>query len=292
MLRRGLTIAATTLALSTAMTHTAAADGGKGNAESCETVFICVDVGIPGRPGSGGGGSGPAPDKGSGTGEKAADKEPPGCVYQRMEPQPPADSWMWAGHKPGDGAIYEAVCQGERDEEEFAMTIWSADPPEATVNPAVLAREAVDKMLLRGPEIGITPKPGGKGVVGMPVYMWTARGAETYGPNTASASAGGITVTATAKVAKIEWQMGDGTTVTCTTPGTPYKAEYGKKPSPDCGHRYTKPSSTTASGDYHVTATSTWDIDWQVNGGGASGEMTEIRDSAVDITVAEVQVLN
>ncbi|MBT2876809.1 ATP/GTP-binding protein [Streptomyces sp. McG5] len=213
-------------------------------------------------------------------------------MYQRMEPQPPADSWMWAGHKPGDGAIYEAVCRGERDEEEFAMTIWSADPPEATVNPAVLAREAVDKMLLRGPEIGITPKPGGKGVVGMPVYLWTARGAETYGPNTASASAGGITVTATAKVAKIEWQMGDGTTVTCTTPGTPYKAEYGKKPSPDCGHRYTKPSSTTASGDYHVTATSTWDIDWQVNGGGASGEMTEIRDSAVDITVAEVQVLN
>ncbi|MFC5805311.1 ATP/GTP-binding protein [Streptomyces formicae] len=147
-------------------------------------------------------------------------------------------------------------------------------------------------MLLRGPAIGITPKPGGKGVVGMPVYLWTGTGPETYGPNTASASAGAVTVTATAKVSKIVWQMGDGNTVTCTTAGTPYKAEFGKKPSPDCGHRYSVPSSTTASGKFHVTATSTWSIDWQVTGGGQTGQLTEVRDSAVDITVAEVQVLN
>ncbi|MCX4515941.1 ATP/GTP-binding protein [Streptomyces sp. NBC_01619] len=171
--------------------------------------------------------------------------------------------------------------------------IWAPEPPTgAGVDPAVLAQRAVDKMLLRAPEIGITPKPGGKGVVGMPVYLWTEQGPETYGPNTASASAGGLTVTATATVSKIVWTMGDGSTVTCTTAGTPYRAAFGKRPSPDCGHRYTVPSSTTASGKFHVTATSTWTIDWQVNGGGQSGQLTESRDSAVDITVAEVQVLN
>ncbi|WP_327713689.1 ATP/GTP-binding protein (plasmid) [Streptomyces sp. NBC_00464] len=153
-----------------------------------------------------------------------------------------------------------------------------------------MAQQAVDKMLLKGPRIGITPKPGGKGVVGMPVYMWTGKGAATYGPNQASATAGAVTVTATAKVSKIVWTMGDGTAVTCTTAGTPYSAEYGKKPSPDCGHRYTQPSSSTESGKYHVTATSTWTVDW--TGGGQTGQLTEIRDSAVDITVAEVQVLN
>ncbi|MFG2878780.1 ATP/GTP-binding protein [Streptomyces sp. NPDC048337] len=160
------------------------------------------------------------------------------------------------------------------------------------MDPAVLAQQAVDSMLLRGPDIGITPRPGGKGVVGMPVYMWTATGTETYGPNTASASVGGITVTATARVSKIVWNMGDGKTVTCTTPGTPYKPEFGKTPSPDCGHRYDKPSSTTGSGTFHVTATSTWSIDWQVTGGAQGGQLTEIRTSAVDINVAEVQVLN
>lgn len=166
-------------------------------------------------------------------------------------------------------------------------------PPAApVVDPAQLAQEAVDKMLLRGPDIGITPKPGGKGVVGMPVYMWTETGAETYGPNTASASAGPVSVTATATVSKIVWNMGDGKSVTCTTAGTPYKPEYGKKPSPDCGHRYSVPSSTTDSGKFHVTATSTWTIDWQVTGGAQTGQLTEVRESAVDITVAEVQVLN
>ncbi|MEU6212741.1 ATP/GTP-binding protein [Streptomyces sp. NPDC047023] len=160
------------------------------------------------------------------------------------------------------------------------------------MDPAVLAQQAVDSMLLRGPDIGITPRPGGKGVVGMPVYMWTATGTETYGPNTASASAGGITVTATARVSKIVWNMGDGKTVTCTSAGTPYKPEYGKQASPDCGHRYDKPSSTTGSGAFHVTATSTWSIDWQVTGGAQTGTLTEIRTSAVDINVAEVQVLN
>ncbi|MFF1511905.1 ATP/GTP-binding protein [Streptomyces sp. NPDC058326] len=144
-------------------------------------------------------------------------------------------------------------------------------------------------MVLRGPEIGITPKPGGMGLVGMPVYLWTERGPETYGPNVASASAGGITVTATAKVARIVWQMGDGKTVTCTTPGTPYKAAYGTKSSPDCGHRYAKPS-TAASGTYHVVATSTWTIDWQATTGQA-GQMTQTRQSAVDIRVGELQAV-
>ena len=58
-----------------------------------------------------------------------------------------------------------------------------------------------------------------------------------------SASAGGITVTATAKVLDITWDMGDGTEVVCDTAGTPYKPEFGRKDSPDCGHTYKKSSA-------------------------------------------------
>ncbi|MER7109440.1 ATP/GTP-binding protein [Streptomyces sp. NPDC000229] len=217
------------------------------------------------------------------------------CAVRKLEPQPPAGSELWEGHEPGDGAVYVNTCAdsgaGVATDDTVGLVFWAQDPPEQVVDLAVLAQQAVDKMLLRGPEIGITPKPGGKGVVGMPVYMWTEKGPETYGPNVASASAGGVTVTATAKVTKIVWNMGDGKTVTCTTAGTPYKAEYGKKPSPDCGHRYNVPSSTTGTGTFHVTATSTWTIDW-VATSGPTGQLTEVRDSAVDITVAEVQVLN
>lgn len=217
-----------------------------------------------------------------------------GCYY-KPAPAPPADDPVWKGHKPGDGAIYHKTCPMGSNGDPFgtngAGLVWMAKPPgAAAVDPAELARQAVDKMTLRGADIGIVPKPGGKGVVGMPVYMWTRKSAETYGPNTATASAGAVTVSATAKVSRIEWTMGDGHTVTCTSAGTPYRAQYGKNPSPDCGYRYEQPSSSKPGGKYHVTAKSTWTVDW--TGGGQNGQLTEVRNSSVDITVAEVQVLN
>ncbi|MEU6987329.1 ATP/GTP-binding protein [Streptomyces sp. NPDC046324] len=259
-------------------------------------IYMCeVDVDVPGSGGIGTGGTGAPSNGGEGGSEGARDKPAtqPVCTYRKLDPQPPAGSLDWEGHEPGDGAVYEERCTYDSGPNPFtvARNVWAATPPAATVDPAVLAKRAVDQMILRGPAIGITPKPGGRGVVGMPVYLWTERGPETYGPNTASASAGGVTVTAAARVSKIVWNMGDGKSVTCTTPGTPYVAEYGKKPSPDCGHRYNTPSATTSSGKFHVTATSTWSIDWQATTG-QSGQLTESRTSAVDITVVEVQVLN
>ncbi len=53
-----------------------------------------------------------------------------------------------------------------------------------------------------------------------------------------------MTVTATEQVTPIRWTMGDGATVTCTGPGTPYRCSEGMADSPDCGHRY----ATTSSG--------------------------------------------
>jgi hypothetical protein len=301
VLTRSTLLGAATATAIALMAGVAQAADGPGNSNvdvgSCTVMEFCVGVGVDGSNGSqdsssSAGGS----NEQGGRGEKP-DPDAPVCTVSKMDPPPPAGSELWEGHNPDDGAVYTRICSST---DEFiginvnttVETFWAANPP-PPVDPAALAQQAVDKMTLRGPDIGITPKPGGKGVVGMPVYMWTAKGAETYGPNTASASAGGITVTATAKVQKIVWKMGDGQAVTCTTAGTPYKAAYGKQPSPDCGYRYTEPSSTTSTGKYHVTATSTWVIDWQVaGGGGQTGQLTEIRNSSVDITVAEVQVLN
>ncbi|MEV5646541.1 hypothetical protein AB0L67_42035 [Streptomyces flaveolus] len=42
-------------------------------------------------------------------------------------------------------------------------------------------------------------------------------------------------MTATAKVTLIRWTMGDGATVTCAGPGTPYRGSKEMADSPDCG---------------------------------------------------------
>ncbi|UVT14187.1 ATP/GTP-binding protein [Streptomyces thermocarboxydus] len=167
--------------------------------------------------------------------------------------------------------------------------VWLADPPpQETVDPAVLAQRAVDSMTLLGPDIA-SPRVAGKYTVGVPMWMWVNRSATTYGPNTASASAGGITVTATAKVSKIVWKMGDGASVTCNGPGTPYTSSQGMAESPTCGHVYSKTSAGAQNGKFPVTATSTWTINWQ--GGGQAGQLTQVRQTNVQVAVGEVQVV-
>ena len=102
-----------------------------------------------------------------------------------------------------------------------AYDLWSASPPAgpaAPPNPRVLAQQAVASMQLRAITIGLVPEPqpGSVGLVGIPNWMWVdAPSATTWGPITRSASAAGFTVTATAQVQQVDWNMGDGQVVSC-----------------------------------------------------------------------------
>lgn len=280
-----------------------------------ETGECIVTVEVPGSPASPGdpGDGGPS-DTGSGAAcywdgtKQGISNPPPGpvpctsdagywsngynCYISAVDPQPPAGDPSWDGHGPGDGAVYNCY----QPETDLLIYIWAQDPPPnsgAGPTPRDVAELAIKQMDLRAINIGITPSPGENsiGLVGMPVWLWDDDpDAHTVGPATASATAGGITITATAKVNKITWDMGDGSTVTCTTAGTPYKASYGNKKSPDCGYVYTKSSSHEPGGKYTVTATSDWVITWE-----GAGQNGVIRlgglSRSVQIAVGEAQVL-
>ncbi|MGD9959017.1 hypothetical protein [Nocardioides sp.] len=214
------------------------------------------------------------------------------CYIQLLDPQPAADDPAWQGHEPGDGAVYQCY----QPQSELLIHIWSADPPPNSGSgptPREVAQLAVEDMELTAINIGIAPRAedGSIGLVGMPVWMWAADpDSHTWGPNTASASAGGITVTATARVHQITWDMGDGTTVTCTSAGTPYKAAFGNAKSPDCGHVYTTSSASEPEDRFTVTATSDWVIEWE--GAGQTGTIRLnglVREA--QIAVGEAQVL-
>ncbi len=214
------------------------------------------------------------------------------CYISLLDPQPPAGDPTWKGHEPGDGAVYNCY----QPQADLLILVWSADPPPnsgAGPTPREVAQIAVKQMALRAIAIGITPEPGPNsvGIVGMPVWMWVANpDNHTWGPITDSATAGGITVTATAKVHKITWDMGDGTKVTCRTAGTPYIASYGNQKSPDCGHTYQKSSSTKSGGKYTVTATSDWVVTWAGAGQTGTIRLNGLTRTAA-IAVGEAQVL-
>ncbi|MFI8164534.1 ATP/GTP-binding protein [Streptomyces microflavus] len=147
-------------------------------------------------------------------------------------------------------------------------------------------------MRLTGPVIA-NPRAEGTYVVGMPFWMWATPSPTTYGPVTASATAGGVTVSATATVTRAVWDMGDGSSVTCPGPGTKYTADHGKNMSPDCGHRYRRSSTDEPNARYAGSTTTTWTVDWTVTAGGAqTGSFTTTRATDWTARIHEVQVLN
>lgn len=210
------------------------------------------------------------------------------CYIGLETPQPPPNDPAWQGHY-GEGAVYFCAPPTLVRGGNVVIFFWSLTPPAgpaAPPDPRVLAQQAVATMRLKAIMIGIVPenRPGRVGIVGMPSWMWVQRPSQsTWGPITRSASAGGYTVTATARVERVVWAMGDGSMVTCIGPGTAYEDSFGKKSSPTCGHTFTR------QGAYTVRARSYWRVQWA--GVGQSGTILIDFTQTTNITMGEAQVL-
>jgi hypothetical protein len=214
------------------------------------------------------------------------------CYLRAARPQPPAGDPSWRGHDPVEGTVYECF----QPQTSMFIYVWSRNPPPPAgtgPTPRQVAQLAVEQMSLSAIDIGLAPEPGpdSVGLVGMPVWMWVDHpNRHTYGPITATASVGGTTISATAKVLQVTWDMGDGAEVICDTKGTPYKPSYGRTTSPDCGHVYMKSSGDDPDGKFTVTATSDWVVTWS-----GAGQTGTIRlgglTRSTQITIGEAQVL-
>jgi hypothetical protein len=156
--------------------------------------------------------------------------------------------------------------------------------------PGVLAQLAVRYLRLPDPVIRSSPAPGALQLTRLPVWLWVASGA--WQPQSKTAQVPGESVTATAAPVSAAWSMGDGTTVTCKGPGTPYSGGNPAAASPTCGHTYEESSAGQPGGAYRVTVTITWDITWK-GIGGAGGALAPLQTvAAAEFRVAESQALN
>lgn len=141
-----------------------------------------------------------------------------------------------------------------------------------------MARRAVEEMVLKAPDIGMAPPSGSMGLVGMDVWFWNNVNDHTWGPIERTVSAGAVTVTATANVRTIDWDLGNGDSISCDE-GTPYEDGAAS----DCTYAYDEPSD-----GYAVTATSHWVVEWTSNVG-IEGEITLDLESEAVIAVTEAK---
>ena len=212
-----------------------------------------------------------------------------GCYWKvDTEYQPPASVDQHSGQA---GAWYLVSCTSGTFAGTAGGIVWvpagSAAPLPA---PEVLARQAVNQLSLPGPQVVTSPPPDRMQLVNVPTWLWLDQGAWTS--VSATASVPGESVTATATPMSVTWVLGDGSTVECAGPGTPYVA--GGDPaagSPDCGHTYSRSSAGEPGGAFVVSATVSWGVSWA--GGGQAGTLPGLTTtSSVPLRVGESQAIN
>lgn len=173
----------------------------------------------------------------------------------------------------------------------YRPPVWIPDgqQPGAAQLPSPAELAAMARKQLRLPTPTIAANPAGDQLVNLPTWMWLSSG---WGPVSATASVPGVSVTAVATPTSVSWSMGDGSTVTCTGAGTPFRPGTDPKaPSPDCGHTYHASSASQAGQAFPVTATVHWTVTWAGAGqGGTFPDMTTTGNAA--FRVAESQALN
>ncbi|MGW1528444.1 hypothetical protein [Streptomyces sp. NPDC002159] len=153
--------------------------------------------------------------------------------------------------------------EGEKQDEK-----GPGDADGQQISMAEVARQAVERLELPEPVIRTSPDEDSVQVVHVPTWMWVE--GSSWGPVTETVKVPGAQVTATARPRLAVWSMGDGATVSCTGPGTPYSAKHrADAESPDCGHTYRRASLAEPDKKFTVSVRVTWDVEWR--GGGQSG---------------------
>lgn len=243
-----------------------------------DSIGRCLVIAAdPGRPGGPRDEAGPdrAPRDAA---PRAASTAPVAPPRPRLEAMPFGDSWR----------IGEAIDPADLLAPEPAPEAAAEAPPAA-----VLAQRAIELLTVDQP--ALRTSTGGSGFVGVPVWLWIEDGAAAAGPLTATATAGASRVTATARLARVEWRMGPpGAVVSCDGPGTPWAGQSG--PSPDCGYVFEQrslPERTSGTGAWEVVATAVWTVSWNGVSGGepVDGQETVEVPATTALEIGEIQVL-
>ena len=218
---------------------------------------------------------------------------PPVCTYERLSPERAATAdalaakgWESARGE-GPGAWFRKVCTTGTGNS-WADVIWIRARPE----PDALAEQAADRVPIPTPGIAMNPPPDTPQVVHVPSWLWLEP--DTWAPVNATASAGGVTATATATPDYVLWDMGNGDRVTCSGQAPPYDPS---RPAAEqrsaCTYTYRASSAKERGAVFIVTATAVWNLSWTASGAPGGGRLGTVRRSAsVPVRVAEIQTLN
>lgn len=165
---------------------------------------------------------------------------------------------------------------------------YFAVPEGGLADPYQLALDALASVQIAAPAIRTSPSENGRLYVQVPTWLWLdSSWWQTY---EATANTGRVWSTVRARPVATTWELGDGRTVSCRGPGTPWRRGLSEEASA-CTHTYRNSSASQPGGTYRLEATVTFEVSWtsNVTDGGTLPAIS--RTSTLDVVVGEIQAI-
>lgn len=155
-------------------------------------------------------------------------------------------------------------------------------------DPASVARQARQSVAIPVPPIATSPRADQRLYTGVRTWLWLDR--SWWHGYSATADAGGVSATVSAKPVRAVWSMGDGGHVTCAGPGVEWRRGL-----PDdatyCSYLYKHSSSTRPEGTFLITVKVDFDVTW-TSTTGVGGRLPGItRTASRPVEVGEIQAI-
>lgn len=208
----------------------------------------------------------------------------PACRYEPLAVPPSKPTWYADPHHipidDGTGSWYLKLCGTN-----FGGVVYIS-----RTDPTELLADARHQLALPAPDVRFSPAT--IQVVHVPTWMWIDEG--SWQPQSSTVAVPGVSVSVRAWPVAAVWTMGDGATVRCTGPGTPFDPRHDdpSRASP-CSHTYTVSSTSATDHVFSGSVTVTWRASATVTGAPGSGDLPSLsRTRRFTVRVAQVQALN
>jgi hypothetical protein len=223
---------------------------------------------------TGGGGS-----HGGGSHGGSGSANPVVCTYYAMAPGGGIGAMGEQVSVTVPGTQYWLRCVNTQTGATESLDLVTATPPDPAAVARDLAEQAYARLVLPLPSPRTNP-PDGQAIVNIPVWFWVGG----WSPRSEAASAAGVTATVTALPFRVRWNTGDGATLTCDGPGTPYDTHLRPEDQhTDCAHTY-----SAVTGHLIASATTSWHVAYTATNG-QSGDLGVVaRTTTVPVDVREL----
>lgn len=182
------------------------------------------------------------------------------------------------------GRWLQQICDGQSTSVNGSYLI----PEGGQVDPQQLAAEARQSVPIVMPTINTSPASDRRLYVRVPTWLWLDPSWwQTY---SATASAGRVSSTVTARPVRAVWSAGDGEGPTCDGPGVVWR-EGMREDATDCSHIYYHSSASQEGGTYTLSVTVEFEVTWTSNVGVSGGLSGVSRSASRPVEVGEIQAV-